>query len=126
MSTNIDDAKNILKLIFAAKMNPEKYSNVESFDELDSLLAESPEELEAVMAGMEPYSDDEIINFVSSLSENEDVTYAKNGSKLDYISSLRKGKKVSTKKCACGCDIVTTKEKGGKMVSKCACGCKNK
>lgn len=133
----LDSAKNILKLVVASKVNPEKYKNVQSFEELDELLADSPEELEVITTGIKDIvanipgteSDDEkIFIFVKNLTEEEDseMTYAKKGAKLNYIATLRKGRKVSIKKCACGCDMVTLKEKGGKMVTKCACGCKNK
>ena len=30
------------------------------------------------------------------------------------------------KKCKCGCNIVTVKAAGGKMIEKCACGCETK
>ena len=33
---------------------------------------------------------------------------------------------MKSKKCSCGCDLVTKKEKGGKIVQSCACGCKPK
>lgn len=47
------------------------------------------------------------------------------GGKLNYlVETFAKGGK--TKKCSCGCDLVTTMEKGGKVVTKCACGCKAK
>jgi len=42
---------------------------------------------------------------------------------LKMLQSLKKGGKMSKKKCACGCELVEGKESGGKIVSKCACGC---
>ena len=54
------------------------------------------------------------------------MPYFKEGGKLDYLQSLKKGGKMKSKKCSCGCDLITKKEKGGKMVQSCACGCKPK
>lgn len=62
---------------------------------------------------------------VNSLIENQqtsdEAVMAKKGAKLKKLKGMKK-----SKKCACGCDIITTKEKGGKLVNKCACGCKPK
>ena len=47
-------------------------------------------------------------------------------SKLDYIVSLhKKGGKLKTKKCSCGCEMHKVFENGG-VVEKCACGCDTK
>lgn len=47
-------------------------------------------------------------------------------SKLDYIVSLhKKGGKLKTKKCSCGCEMHKVLENGG-VVEKCACGCDTK
>lgn len=47
-------------------------------------------------------------------------------SKLDYIVSLhKKGSKLKTKKCSCGCEMHKVLENGG-VVEKCACGCDTK
>lgn len=35
---------------------------------------------------------------------------------------MKKGGKA--KKCSCGCDLITIKEDGGKLTSKCSCNCK--
>lgn len=58
--------------------------------------------------------------------EQEQSSYLKQGGKLEYLQSLKKGGKMKSKKCSCGCDLVTKKEKGGKMIQSCACGCKPK
>lgn len=52
---------------------------------------------------------------------------AKKGAKLKKLQEFKKGAKMGKKKkCACGCDLVTKKEKGGNLVQSCACGCKPK
>lgn len=51
------------------------------------------------------------------------VEMAKKGAKLKKLKKYKKGAPI--KKCSCGCNMVTTKEAGGKLVSKCECGCKN-
>jgi hypothetical protein len=41
------------------------------------------------------------------------------------IKKQEKGGSVKKKrKCSCGCDLVISKDKGGKLTSKCACNCK--
>lgn len=77
----------------------------------------------------ESYSEDpdaaitEYINSKSSSediadNENQDIELAKKGAKLKQL------KKNKTMRCKCGC-AMTTKKEGGKLVSKCSCGCKN-
>jgi hypothetical protein len=54
------------------------------------------------------------------------ITSAKFGTKFNKIKLLqefKKGGKSSKKKCKCGCELVSVKEKGGKMVEQCACNC---
>lgn len=78
--------------------------------------------------------DNAVNEFISSIASNQEgspedqtnditpqqdnVDFAKKGAKL---KKLRKNK---TMKCKCGC-AMTTKKEGGKLVSKCSCGCKN-
>ena len=84
--------------------------------------AESPEEF------VTNYSDDPE-GYISSLqdmfeepSEEDEAIFAKKGAKLQKLLSF---KKRGSTKCKCGCNLVRSKEKGGKIVSKCACGCKS-
>jgi len=49
----------------------------------------------------------------------------KRGGKLDYfVGKYGKGGK-ATKKCECGCEIISVHENGG-TIERCACGCKTK
>ena len=52
----------------------------------------------------------------SQQKESNDAMLAAKGAKLKKLKN-------KAKKCKCGCDMVTVKEKGGKMISKCSCGC---
>lgn len=65
---------------------------------------------------------------INSVIEAEDqMQSAKKGAKLKNLSKLQEyknGSSMKKVKCACGCEMVSKKEKGGKMVSKCGCGCK--
>lgn len=75
--------------------------------------------------------DNAVNEFISSITSNQEgspedqttpqkdnIDFAKKGAKL---KKLRKNK---TMKCKCGC-VMTMKKEGGKLVSKCSCGCKN-
>lgn len=112
------------KLIFASKLNQDKYKDVKSYEDLDSLLEEYPEDKNIIEEELNSYTEDELLSIAEQLI-NQQPTMAKNGTKLEYLTKLKKGKKI-TKKCKCGCDLITVKESGGKLVSKCSCGCNNK
>ena len=85
----------------------------EEFDSLsDSALKEDAD-------FMEYYS--EVVNNLQSQKENNAIL-AKKGAKLKKLQTLKKSPKA--KKCACGCDLVTFKEEGGKLSTKCSCNCK--
>lgn len=64
-------------------------------------------------------------SFIESMqegpTEEEEVEFAKKGTKIKALLQFKKGGK---SKCACGCSLVKSKSAGGKIVSKCACGCK--
>ena len=85
----------------------------EEFDSLsDSALKEDAD-------FMEYYS--EVVNNLQSQKENNAIL-AKKGAKLKKLQALKKSPKA--KKCACGCDLITFKEEGGKLSTKCSCNCK--
>jgi len=52
----------------------------------------------------------------------ESVMSAAKGAKLNKLKKLQAMKK-GGKKCKCGCEMTSIKEKGGKMTSQCACNC---
>ena len=54
----------------------------------------------------------------------EQVAMARKGARLEILRKGGKKKKMKSRKCKCGCEITTVKEEGGKLSSKCACGCK--
>lgn len=57
-------------------------------------------------------NDKEFMQLYSILTQGQQQL-AKKGAKLKNL-----------KKCSCGCDLILTKEQGGKITSKCACNCK--
>lgn len=60
----------------------------------------------------------------SETSTDEDqAVLAKKGAKLKKLQDFKNKSPKKTKKCSCGCDMISKKEKGGKMVEVCACGC---
>ena len=54
--------------------------------------------------------------------ESDETVMAKKGAKLKKLQDFKN--KPKSRKCSCGCDMIMKKEKGGKMVEVCACGCK--
>jgi hypothetical protein len=120
--------RSLFKVIFASKINADKYGQVSSLEELESLLENNPEDKKMVEETLDNYSDIELEAMAEELnasveSENQPIMAAK-GAKIDYLSTLRKLKKGGkAKKCKCGCDIVEVQERGGKLISKCSCGC---
>lgn len=54
---------------------------------------------------------------------NTNTNMFKTGGKLEsLVQKMSKGG-MTTRKCACGCDLVVKKAKGG-IIEECACGCK--
>lgn len=114
---------NLFRLLFAAQIDSDKYSQVESYEELNKLLEENPSDKNAVEQAMNNYTEEELLQMAANLQEEPKVESAKKGKKLAYAKKLRSYKK--GKKCKCGCDLVLVKEAGGKITQKCACGCKS-
>ena len=56
--------------------------------------------------------------YIESTQTPEQVEMAKKGAKLKQLKNTKK------RKCKCGCNLILSKEAGGKIVEKCACGCK--
>jgi hypothetical protein len=114
------ELENLFKLLFATKINPDKYKDVKSYEELDSLLEQNLEDKQQVYQLLSSYTEDELQSMASEMYETTQM--AKSGGKLNYLNKLKKYKKGA--RCKCGCELVFTKEKGGKVTQKCACGCK--
>lgn len=120
-------------LAYSQQLDPEKYGAVESYEEWAGLLEKSPEDVEKITAAASQLTDEQwgqIELDYKSETESADVPTAKKGVKIDHLKKLqsyKKGKRLTkAKKCACGCDMISKKMKGGKMVLKCSCGCKGK
>ena len=110
----------------AKEMKPETYSGSE--EDTIAALNKNEQDKNQIMQYIKKLGESgELEKELSALEQEQEQTpYFKEGGKLDYLQSLKKGGKMKSKKCSCGCDLITKKEKGGKMVQSCACGCKPK
>lgn len=110
----------------AKEMKPETYNGSE--EDTITALNRNEEDKNQIMNWIKKLGESgELEQELSALEqEQEQMPYFKEGGKLDYLQSLKKGGKMKSKKCSCGCDLITKKEKGGKMIQSCACGCKPK
>ncbi len=119
----------IFAFLYSKQLNPDKYGNVQSIEEWTKLIQDNPEDAEVITQEASKLTDEGWDDIESQLSQARGVEatqFAKNGAKLNALKKLQKHKvekSSSPKKCACGCDMVSKKEKGGKVVSSCSCGC---
>lgn len=125
-----DERKQQLVSIYAflksRELNPEKYGEVEDPEKWSTLIGEDPEMVKTLTEEMANLPEEYWDELDQQYQEENEVQSAKNGGKLKNLQNLqayKKGGKMKSKKCACGCDLVETKEAGGKITSKCACGC---
>ena len=115
-------------LMYSRQLNPEKYGAAQSYEEWAELLDGSPEDVSTISEAAAELTDEQWSQLETDYKQEAtgQPVAAKKGAKLDHLKELhkyKKGKKM-TKKCSCGCDMVSKKMKGGKMVLKCSCGCK--
>lgn len=119
--------------LYSKQVNPEKYESVDNMEEWSSLIESDEETLSKINQVVEELTDEDwnIIEsryndeFKKADTKNTVAQFAKNGAKLDTLKKLSSYKS-GGKKCKCGCELVVSKEEGGKLVSKCACGCESK
>lgn len=105
--------------LYSQQMNPEKYGQIESMEEWIRTIQESEDDTQQIIQAAEQLTDEDWENLYEQYSqqkESNEAILAAKGAKLKKLKS-------KAKKCKCGCDMVTVKEKGGKMISKCSCGC---
>ena len=102
---------------YSKQINPEKYGNLSS-DEWSSIIQDSPEDIEQISQAAGQLADEDWDALDLQFSQEQpQAQYAAKGTKLKKLKSM---------KCGCGCNMVTVKEDGGKMSSKCACNCGGK
>lgn len=112
--------------LYSQQLNPEKYGATSSIEEWSQLLKENEEDINAIVQSAENLSDEEWANIEKQYSATqasdsaEQTMYAKKGAKLKKLSAMK------SKKCKCGCAMITSKEEGGKLSMKCSCGCSMK
>ena len=120
--------------LYSKKLNPEKYGNIEDIDKWTKLIEKSPEDINIITETASKLTDEdwnsieqEYMKVTNNNYNEEDldneVEMAKKGAKLQKLQAIKKGKKIGAKKCSCGCDMITSKAKGGKLIYKCGCGC---
>ena len=105
--------------LYSQQMNPEKYGQIESMEEWIKTIQESEDDTQQIIQAAEQLTDEDWENLDEQYSQQKEANnaiLAAKGAKLKKLKS-------KAKKCKCGCDMVTVKEKGGKMISKCSCGC---
>ena len=107
--------------LYSKKTKPDKYGDISDFDKWHKVINDDKGFLEEITQEAMGLSDEEWTKIEQDYSKEEAPKSAKKGAKLDKIKKLQAMKK--GKKCKCGCDLVTVKEKGGKVSMKCACGC---
>lgn len=116
--------------LYSKKLNPERYGEIESFDEWSKVLSENDNDRNQIINAAVKLSDEEWENLQNQYDSyaavetgedksEEDIMIAKKGA---YLKKL-KSKKSSIKKCKCGCDLIDVKEDGGKITKKCSCNC---
>lgn len=107
-----------------------KYPTGSSEEELTNFLTENESEVQTYLteyqsiAPEDLQNDSDFVEFYNQIQPQQEdtIAYAKNGAKLTYLKKLKKGGK--SKKCSCGCEMITKKDAGGKLTSTCACNCK--
>lgn len=108
------------------ELHPEEVKDLDGKDgdgeKLKSLLNNYSDEFLGLLQNIKP---EEIDNLEAQYlaaereSRQEEMTVAAKGAKLKKLKEM----KGSAKKCKCGCDLITVREKGGKLTTKCACNC---
>lgn len=106
--------------LYSQQLDPDKYGQVSSMDEWIKTIQSSEEDIAKITQAAEELSDedwDSIDQQYTEQVQDQSTQFAAKGAKLKKL-------KTTPKKCKCGCDMITVKEKGGKISSKCSCNCK--
>lgn len=110
--------------MYSQQMDPDKYGNV-STDEWSNLIKDNQDDIDKITEAAGQLGDedwdqlDKQYTDSQQQSQDSDLQFAAKGAKLKKLKATK------TAKCSCGCELITTKEEGGKISTKCACGCKN-
>lgn len=95
---------------------PEDLQQDKEFMQLYSVLMKDQQQYAKKGAKLKKLKDQSAIK-----KANKEITKAISN---PVITQGKSGMKTKKRKCACGCDLVLSKEKGGKITEKCACNCK--
>lgn len=114
-----------LKVItdFLAKNYPEEFEQADSSDKMQALFSEHSDELTTELGKLTDEDFDSLDAQEAEQAREEEKAQAIMAAKGAKLKKLSEMKNKSAKKCKCGCDLVTVKEKGGKITTKCACNC---
>lgn len=101
--------------IKSVELDPEKYGNLSSVEEWGTTIKNNQKDIDLILSEAKKVTSSEWdrLNTEYKNIQNKTVEVAKKG------TSIKK-----RKKCSCGCDLLISRETGGKLVSKCACNCK--
>lgn len=137
--------------IFGQQINPEKYSQDITDEQLVQLYKDSPEEyaqMQESLKNLDSLPEEQLAQLSEGYTEytktketNQVMTAAKGAklqklrdgdtSKKEVMNTIATKAKAGTKikkkrKCSCGCDLVLTKASGGKIMEMCSCKCGGK
>jgi len=124
--------------LYSQQLNPEKYGQLKPDEEWSSLISDDEDAINQITKAYTQLKDEDII----ALSEQQkqyveaqksttpNMQYAAKGTTIKKLQefSKAKGGKIAPKKkkCSCGCDLISTKAEGGKIVETCSCKCGGK
>lgn len=127
---------------YSQQINPERYKDADTAEEWSKILQSHEEDMSAIMTAAQQLSDEEWAEIEKAYtqsaeqSQQDEVQFAKKGAKLKKLQEFKKvstkipeakkGMKTKKKTCKCGCNLVLTKEAGGKITETCACKCGGK
>ena len=118
--------------LYSQELNPEKYGAANSIEEWTDLIQNSPEDINEISAAASELTDEDWDQIEqqyaqaqtegSETATAEEIQSAKKGAKLKKLQEFKTGgKSKKKKKCACGCEMISKKEKGGQLVDVCSC-----
>lgn len=113
--------------LYSIESNPDLYEGL-NLDEWVEKIQEDEDFAEEIAGAFDNLSSEELESYweqyqiAQQEAGNAEIEMAKKGTKLKKLQEFKKGTKMGKKeKCACGCDLITKKEKGGTLVDECTC-----
>lgn len=133
--------------LYLNKLDPEKYKSLTSPEEWTVVIQENKDIISKAAAQLTDEDWESLsLQYEESQKKNPaQIQLDKKGAKLKklkqssvknanqeitnaisnpVITQGKEGLKIKKQKCSCGCDLILSKDKGGKLISTCACNCK--